>query len=81
VLNEAEFNWPVHHAMWAYASLHATKLDNLLIRPYTHLSPVYMYYGHTTEWAEHLHSFGEIEVVKSTTRMKAKLANKGFIGP
>jgi hypothetical protein len=42
MLNAAEFNWPLRHAMWAYASLHATKLDNLLISPDTHLSPVYM---------------------------------------
>jgi hypothetical protein len=33
MLNEAEFNWSLRHAMWAYASLHATKL----IRPDTHL--------------------------------------------
>jgi hypothetical protein len=38
--------------------LHATKLDKLLIRPDTHLSPVYMYYGHTPDWAEHLNSSG-----------------------
>jgi hypothetical protein len=63
--------------MWAYASFHS-KLDNLLIRPDTHLCPVYMYYGHTPGWAEHLRSFGEIAIVKSTTKMKAKLANKGF---
>jgi hypothetical protein len=49
--------------MWAYASLYATKLDNLLIKPDTHLSPVYMYYGHTPELAEHLHSFGKIAIV------------------
>jgi hypothetical protein len=78
MLNEAEFNWPLRHAMWAYASLHATKQDNLLIRPDTHLSPVYMYNGQTPEWAEHLHSFGKIAIVKSTTKMKAKLANKDY---
>jgi hypothetical protein len=37
-----------------------------------------MYYGHTPEWAEHLHSFGKIEIVKSTTKITAKLANKRF---
>jgi hypothetical protein len=37
-----------------------------------------MYYGYIPEWAEHLHSFGEIAIVKSTTKMKAKLANKSF---
>jgi hypothetical protein len=78
LLNEAEFNWPLRHAMWAYASLHATKIDNLFIRPDTHLCPVYMYYGHKPEWAEHLHSFGKKVMVKSTTKMKAMLANKGF---
>jgi hypothetical protein len=30
-----------------------------------------MYYGHTPEWAEHLHSFGEIAIVKSTAKIKA----------
>jgi hypothetical protein len=78
MLNEAEFIWPLRHDMWAYASLHATKIDNLLIRPGTHLSPVYMYDGHPPEWAEHLHYFGKIAIVKSTTKMKAKLANKVF---
>jgi hypothetical protein len=78
MLNEAEFNWPLRHAMWVYASLHATKLGNLLISPDTHLSQVYMYYGHTPEWADHLQSFGQIAIVKSTTKMKAKLANKEF---
>jgi hypothetical protein len=63
MLNEAEFNCPLRHAMWVYASLHATKLDNLLTRPDTNLGPVYMYYGHTPEWAEHLHCFGEIAIV------------------
>jgi hypothetical protein len=47
MLNEAKFNWPLRHAMWAYASLHATKPDNLLIRPDTHLSSAYMYFEHT----------------------------------
>jgi hypothetical protein len=48
MLNEAKFNWPLRHAMWAYASLHATKLENLLIRPDTHLSPyLYVLWTHT----------------------------------
>jgi hypothetical protein len=79
MLNEAEFNWPLRHGMLAYASLHATKLDKLIIRPDTHLSPVHLYYGHTPEWAEHLHSFGESAIVKSTIKIKAKLDNKGFL--
>jgi hypothetical protein len=33
----------------------------------------------TPEWAEHLHSFGKIAIVKSTTKMKDKLANKVFL--
>jgi hypothetical protein len=78
MLNEAEFNWPLRHAMWAYASLHATKLENLLLRPDTHLSPVYMYYGQKPEGDEQLHSFGKMAIVKPTTKVKAKLDNKGF---
>jgi hypothetical protein len=64
--------------MWAYSSFHATKLDNLLIQPDTPLRPCDMYYGKTPAWAEHLHSFGEMEVVKSTTQIESKLDNKGF---
>jgi hypothetical protein len=85
MLNEAEFIWPFHHTMWAYASLHATKLDNVLITTDTHLSPVYMYYGHTPEWSEHLPSFEKIAIEKSTIKIKAKMANKGtlaiYLGP
>jgi hypothetical protein len=78
MLNERDFNWPLRHTMWAYASLHATKLDNSLIMPETHLSPVFMYYGHTPAWDDHLHSFGEIAIVKLTAIIKALLDNKGF---
>jgi hypothetical protein len=78
MLNEAEFNWPLRHAMWANASLHATKLDILLIRSDTHLSLVYMYYGHKPEWAEHLHYFGEIVIVNSTTKSKPSCKIKVF---
>jgi hypothetical protein len=45
MLNEAKLNWPLRDAMWAYSSLHATNLDNLLIRPDTHLNPYDMYHG------------------------------------
>jgi hypothetical protein len=37
-----------------------------------------MYHGKTPAWAEHLHSFGETAVVKSTTKLQAKLDNNGF---
>jgi hypothetical protein len=78
ILNEAEFNWPLRHAMWVYALLHTTKLDNLLIRPDTHLSPVYMNYGHTPEWAEHLHPFGEIAIVNLLLKSKPSRIIKVF---
>jgi hypothetical protein len=61
----------------AYSSLYDTKLDNLLLRPDTHLSPYDFYQGKTPAWAAHLHAIGDIAVVK-TTKMQAKLHNKSF---
>jgi hypothetical protein len=59
--------------MWAYALLHVTKQVNLLIRPDTQFSPVYMDFGKTPPWVEDLHSFGEKSIVKSTAKIQAKL--------
>jgi hypothetical protein len=78
MLYEAQFNLPLCHAMWAYNSLHDTKLDNLLIWPDTHSRPYDMYHGKSPAWAQYLHSFGELAVAKSNTEIQAKLDNKGI---
>jgi hypothetical protein len=64
--------------MGTCSSLHAIKLDKLLLMPDTHLSHYDMYHGKTPAWAEHLHYFGEMTVVNATTKRQAKLDNKGF---
>jgi hypothetical protein len=77
-LNKAKCNWLLRHAKWAYSSLHATKLDSLLIRPITQLRLYDMYHGKTPARAVHLHSLVEIAVVISTAKIHSKLDNKCF---
>jgi hypothetical protein len=63
MLNQSEFAAPLRGAMWAYCALHATRLDNILICPDTHLSPYKMYHQETPSWLPHLKTFGEIAIV------------------
>jgi hypothetical protein len=72
MLKKAEFTWTLSHATWSYNSLHETKLDNLLIRPGTHLIPNDMYHGEQSEWSSNLLSFGLMTVVKYNAKMWTK---------
>jgi hypothetical protein len=78
MFNKEEFNWPLRYATWAYSSLHATKLDNLLTRPDARLSPYAMYHGIQQAWDQILHAFVEMSVVPSAARVQEKLQNKSF---
>jgi hypothetical protein len=70
VINIDEFAWTLLHIVWAYSSLYATKQDNLLIWPDTHLTCYDIYHGTKSSYAKHLDSFREISVVKTTATMK-----------
>jgi hypothetical protein len=48
--------------MWAFCSLHATRLDTILIRPDTHLSPYEIYHEETPTWIPFLKAFGDIAI-------------------
>jgi hypothetical protein len=61
--------------MWVFCSLQATRLDNILIRPDTRLSPYEMYHEETPKWIQLLRAFGEIAMVKTTTKLQDKLKN------
>jgi hypothetical protein len=78
MLNHAEFTWPMRQSMWAYAALLATKLDNILILTDKQKTPYELFYGSNPKWVLHLHSFGEIAIVKNNKKIKSKLENKGF---
>jgi hypothetical protein len=54
ILNRAEFTENLRNMMWAFCSLHATRLDNILIRPDTHLSPYEMYHEEKPKWINFL---------------------------
>jgi hypothetical protein len=80
MLNEAEFTDQLRGVMWAYCALHATRLDNILICPDTHLSPYKMYHQESPTWLPHLKTFGEIAIVRITLKIQAKLDNCGIPG-
>jgi hypothetical protein len=66
--------------MWAFCSLQATRLENILIRPNTHLSPYEMYHEKTPKWIPFLSVFGEIAIVRTPTKLQAKLTNRRIAG-
>jgi hypothetical protein len=59
-------------------SMLITKLDNVLIRSYVHLSLYELYYDYNTAWLPHFHSFGEMAIIKKPKQFQAKLKNRGF---
>jgi hypothetical protein len=65
---------------WTFCSLQATKLDNILIRPDTHLSPYELYHEETPKWINFLRAFGEIAIVKTPAKLQANLTNRGIPG-
>jgi hypothetical protein len=64
--------------MCAFCFLQATRLDNILIHPDTHLLPYEMYHEETPKWIPFFRSFGEIAIVISPKKLQAKLTNRGF---
>jgi hypothetical protein len=62
ILNGTEFTPLLRKAMWDFCSLHATRLDNLLLRPDTHLLPYVMDNEETPIWTPCLRAFGDNEV-------------------
>jgi hypothetical protein len=57
--------------MGAFCSLDSTSLDNILIRPDTHLSQYEMYHGETPTWIQFLKSFGAIAIAKTPNKLQA----------
>jgi hypothetical protein len=69
-LNKAEFTWSLCHSMWAYCTLLITKLDNAHIFSDVHFSPYALFYYYNPAWLPHLHSFGEIAIVKNPKKIR-----------
>jgi hypothetical protein len=55
-----------------FCFLHATRLDNIFIRPGTH--------EETLTWIPFLRAYGEIAIVKTPNRLQAKLQNREIPG-
>jgi hypothetical protein len=64
-LNEAEFYMASSPRHVACCALLIIKLDNALISSDVHLSPYELFHDYNPAWLPHLHSFGEIEIVKN----------------
>jgi hypothetical protein len=79
-LNSAEFTPTLRNVMWAFCSLQATRLDNILKRPETRLSIYEMYHVETPKWIPFLRALGEIAIVKTPTKLQARLRNRGIPG-
>jgi hypothetical protein len=70
--------------IWDSGSLHATRLDNILIRLDTHLSPYEMYHGETPTWIPFIKSFEEIAIVKHKINYKLNYIigdYQAYLGP
>jgi hypothetical protein len=80
MLNEAEFTWYLRRNMWDYCAQLVTKLDNILICPDMGTTPHKLFYGENPTWIPHLHSLGEIAVVKLTDKIQSKLKTGDFQG-
>jgi hypothetical protein len=61
--------------MWAYCAKLVTKLENVLVQPEMRTTPHELFYGENPAWIPHLHSFGEIAVVKLPDKIQSKLSN------
>jgi hypothetical protein len=66
--------------MWGFCLLHATGLDNNLIRRDIHSSPYKMYHGEMPTWIPFLKSFGELAILKTSNKLQAKFRNRGLPG-
>jgi hypothetical protein len=52
------------------------RLDKILIRPDTYLSPYKMYHEETLTFVPVWKAFGEISIVKTPTELQAKVQNR-----
>jgi Reverse transcriptase (RNA-dependent DNA polymerase)/gag-polypeptide of LTR copia-type len=77
VLNEAKVTTALRHGLWAEAANHVTDLENLLVNNYTSQCPFVMFYKSKPSDIN-FHEFGELAVVTDTTKIKAKLDDRGY---
>jgi hypothetical protein len=71
-----KFTENLRSVIWAFCSLQATRLDNILISPDTHLSPYEMYHEETPKLINLLRDFGEIAIAKTPAKLQTKLTNR-----
>jgi hypothetical protein len=64
----------------AFCSLQTTRLDKILIRPDTHLSPYEVYHEELPKRINFLTACEEIAIVETPTKLQAKLPNRGIPG-
>ncbi len=87
LLNGAQLPGPLRHGLWAEAARHTTILHNHLVTPkYKYIgTPYRQFYNKDWKGFVHLHRFGFIGVVNTTTKPQSKLKDKGtpmlYLGP
>jgi hypothetical protein len=77
MLNAAKFDKEMRGYLWAEAAATATLVDNILTKRIGEPSAAEQFNGVLPKYARHLRTFGEIGVVKTSTKTTAKLDNKG----
>lgn len=78
MLNSAQFNYHLRKLLWAQCASLATMLDVTLVSKSTNKSPHELWHGYQPTWINDLHVFGEIGIIYDSTKIKAKLDNRGF---
>ena len=77
MLNGARVTSKMREGLWAEAASHATFLENHLASRQNERPPVIKFNGKKDDAFEHVHTFGEMAVVKNHQRIVSKMSNRG----
>jgi len=78
LLNTAKLPQWLRNGLWPKAFLHSILLENVIVPTNKTASAYKLFYGEDYKGLNHLHIFGEVAVVKGTTKIQSKLKNKGL---
>ena len=82
MLNGAQLDEKLRHALWAECANTATDLNNIMITDNKTQSPHEMVYGDKPKFSKRLRTFGEVAIIKKgeMKQIKPKLDNRGILG-
>ena len=80
MLNATKLYAKMRTKLWAACARTATKLDNIMVKGSDVWSPFEKFYKEVTpKFCNHLHTFGEVAIVKNHARqIKSKLKDRGI---